>query len=317
MEKVLITVYAASWQTWQPAVKQSCKLTAPDRGRISPAWVRHSAACVPSLWDHTGASAPAWPGGDCCHCLSSTTVGFGAPRAFSLSPTSFKLRLARDTWRKSFTLGALGGGANCRAFFWNNHHLPFPFTPGGPLDCRGLLPKGRHVSYPPQLRASSPLFSWYQQMERFREMTVADPAHKPACFRGLLLTLWFNTGSQKGREKNEEDYFQVNSQECIQLEMLFFDLSQASLKPLSLFQKKQFWKQMGINEKFILSMPNSPKWAVLSDLCWVPLSNEKDAYEVLILWNTNTCLQPTGSCLMREKTCTLLTQLVWSLACRP
>lgn len=90
-------------------------------------------------------------------------------------------------------------------------------------------------------------------------MAVADPTHKPAYFRGLLLTLWFNTGSQKGQQKNEEDYFQVNSQECIQLEMLFFDISQASLNPLSLFQKKQFWKQMGINEKFIPSMPHSPK----------------------------------------------------------
>lgn len=96
-------------------------------------------------------------------------------------------------------------------------------------------------------------------------MTVADPTHKPAYFRGLLLTLWFSTGSQKGRQKNGEDYFQVNSQECIQLEMLFFDLSQASLKPLSLFQKKQIWKQMEINEEFIPAIATQPK---MSSLEW-------------------------------------------------
>lgn len=62
----------------------------------------------------------------------------------------------------------------------------------------------------------------------------------------------------------------MNSQECIQLERLFFDLLQASLKPLSLFQKKQFWKQMGVNEKFMLAMPRGWKWAVLNDLCYVP-----------------------------------------------
>lgn len=51
----------------------------------------------------------------------------------------------------------------------------------------------------------------------------------------------------------------MNSRECLQLEGLFFDLLQASLKPLSLFQKKQFWKQMGVNEKFMLAMPRGPK----------------------------------------------------------
>lgn len=64
----------------------------------------------------------------------------------------------------------------------------------------------------------------------------------------------------------------MNSQECIQLEWLFFDLSQASLKPLSLFQKKQFWKQMGVTEKFMLAMPRGWKWAVLNELYCVPQS---------------------------------------------
>lgn len=151
------------------------------------------------------------------------------------------------------------------------------------MDCRGLLPRGRHFSYPakspsahlytpPQPRASPPLFFWYQQMERFR-----DDCGWTWHTSQLILAGCYNSVVQhwqSDREtKNEAYYFQMNSRECIQLERLFFDLSQASLKPLSLSQKKQFWKQMGVNEKFMPAMPHSPKWAVLNDLCWVPVCN--------------------------------------------
>lgn len=121
---MLITVFAAFWQTWQPALNQSCRLSAPDRGRINSAWVSHSTACVPSLWDHSGASAPAWPG-DCCALLVTPFLGFGAPYACLPQSEIFQAETIRETWKISCTLGALDRGTNCRAFFWNNHHLSF------------------------------------------------------------------------------------------------------------------------------------------------------------------------------------------------
>lgn len=141
------------------------------------------------------------------------------------------------------------------------------------MDYRGSLPKGRHFSYPanppsallyalPQLHAFPPFFFWYQQLERIR-----DDCGWTWHTNQLILVGCYNSVVQHwqpDREtKNDEYYFQMNSQECIQLERLFFDLLHASLKPLSLFQKKQFWKQMAVNEKFMPAMPHSPKMSSL------------------------------------------------------
>lgn len=182
MGEMLITVYAASWQTWQPALNQSCKLTAPDRGRISPASVSHSTACVPSLWDHSGASPPAWPGGDWCtllviHCFRFWSPTCSSPSVWDFSSWDQQGHLEEKPYPGSPIIGEQ------IAELSSETTVICPFLSlRGPLhmDCRGLLPKGRHLSYPamppsahlytpPQLHSSPPLFFWYQQMERFRE----------------------------------------------------------------------------------------------------------------------------------------------------
>lgn len=144
------------------------------------------------------------------------------------------------------------------------------------MACRNLLSKGKHShtqlghlqhiftlqpSCMPTLHYSSAISKWKDDWHTSQLILVG-------CYNSVV-QYW-----QPDKEtKNEEYYFQMNSQECIQLERLFFDLLRASLKPLSLFQKKQFWKQMGVNEKFMPALPHSPKWAVLNDLCLVPVCN--------------------------------------------
>lgn len=117
----------------EPGLQADCSWE--RQGKASLSQPQH--CCLPSLWDHVGASAPAWPGGDCCALLVMHCFGF-----WSLSPSLeiFQAETSRDTWRKSCSLGALGRGANWRAFFWNNHQLPFHFTPWS-FGLQGLIAK--------------------------------------------------------------------------------------------------------------------------------------------------------------------------------